>query len=481
MKTFQEVLGALITSRTPAAEWEIPECICRDSRRVTPGAVFVAIRGVTADGEKFIPAARANGAAVIIGERNSAESDHIAVSDSVAAYNLLVKHHFHCADEKLHILGVTGTNGKTSTVFLAAHFLAQLGHACGVVSTVETRDGVATLPAEHTTPDAEELWRLFANMAQSKWEYAAMEFSSHSLDQKRSFGVKCAAAIFTNLTGDHLDYHHDMESCYLAKKRLFTEHLQIGGTAIIDLDDEYGRRLDRELTCRKVGFSVAPGADWQIDTIRGDDSGSRFTLKNAAESVEFYLPLPGLHNIRNAVGVILALHALGFALADLARAAALPVRIPGRLERFELPDGALAFVDYAHTDDALENVLSLLRQLKPRRLIAVFGAGGNRDRSKRPRMGRAVEKYADELIVTSDNPRFEEPESIIAEIVAGITERARVTVEPDRARAIALALGKAERGDIVLVAGKGHETTQEIAGVKYPFSDAGEIANFCRK
>lgn len=436
-----------------------------NSNLVRPGDTFIAIKGENFDGHQYIDDAIAKGAAEIVHQSPVAVKDsavaYMQVESTQRYYALKCKQKYGNADTNLTLFGVTGTNGKTTTVYLFRHLLGD----CGMISTVEYFDGKNTEPASHTTPDAAKLHELFAAMADNHLKYAAMELSSHSLVQERSAGVAFRCAIFTNLTGDHLDYHRTMDNYYQAKKLLFTNQLEEGGLAVINVDGPYGQRLYRELSCRKISFGETAGAEAKIEVLELAPAHTVFTL--AGE--RYRTNLTGRHNVANLTGVLLSLLDCGFTPDQLRQKLTVPISVPGRLERIETPKGVHFFVDYAHTDDALENVLQLLRSVATGRVLIVFGAGGNRDRTKRPRMGKAASHYADELIVTSDNPRNEEPLEIIREIVAGADKNCRI--EPDREQAIRLAYQLAAPGDCVLVAGKGHETYQEVKGVRHHFSD----------
>ena len=316
------------------------------------------------------------------------------------------------------------------------------------------------------------LFPLLAEMRRNGMRAAAMELSSHALWQGRVDGAKFRTTIFTNLTGEHLDYHGDMEHYYQAKKLFFTRLMAVDGTAVINIDDEYGRRLAREISTRNIlTFGKNSAADWNLTDIELGADGSRFRLQSENEAFDVATNLIGEHNVHNLAGAILAALDYGLTPAQIDRALSRPIRVPGRLEKFMAENGAAFYVDYAHTDDALANVLSILRKIAKGRLITVFGAGGNRDRTKRPRMGRKAAEFADLLIVTSDNPRNENPEAIIREIVAGIPEGTAYETEPDRRKAIRRAVELAGPGDVVLIAGKGHENYQEIAGKRYHLDD----------
>lgn len=450
--------------------------VTNDSRKVLPGDIFVAIPGSRFDAHDFIDQAINARAQVIVHERNlkhyQEKTTYIQVTDAGRAYSRLVRAFYDCPDERVKLIGVTGTNGKTTTSFLVEHIFRNAGEPCGLISTVEYRDGKIVTPATHTTPDAGVLFPLLAEMRRNGMRAAAMELSSHALWQGRVDGAKFRTTIFTNLTGEHLDYHGDMEHYYQAKKLFFTRLMAVDGTAVINIDDGYGRRLAREISTRNIlTFGKNSAADWNLTDIELGADGSRFRLQSENEAFDVATNLIGEHNVHNLAGAILAALDYGLTPAQIDRALSRPIRVPGRLEKFMAENGAAFYVDYAHTDDALANVLSILRKIAKGRLITVFGAGGNRDRTKRPRMGRKAAEFADLLIVTSDNPRNENPEAIIREIVAGIPEGTAYETEPDRRKAIRRAVELAGPGDVVLIAGKGHENYQEIAGKRYHLDD----------
>ena len=485
MSLFQTILGDLLIAERSVDK--IPDFFTADSRKVTCGAGFAAISGTAADGHDFIPSALEKGAALIVMERDiplPPGTPSLLVKESAAAFALLVRHTAGDPDESLKLLGVTGTNGKTTTAFLLEHIFNFAGHPCGLVSTVEYRTGAAVIPGERTTPDPQTLFSLFRAMKENRLEYAAMELSSHSLVQNRAAGIRLQCGIFTNLTGDHLDYHGNMENYFQAKKRLFTTFLHPQGTAVINADDPWGARLAEEIgnSCSCVTFSTENKGMCAISEISLEKEGVRFTLHHPRfGKISLSSNLTGFYNLQNLAGAAIAALEMGIAPDILAAALQRRIRVPGRLESFALPGGGTAFVDYAHTDDALVNVLKTLRKITSGRVCVLFGAGGDRDRTKRPRMGGAAAAFADKLFVTSDNPRSEEPGKIIEDILSGIPATATLTVIPDRGEAIRRALEELKEGESLLIAGKGHENYQEIKGVKYPFSDTEEIEKFIRE
>ena len=481
----------------PAAPFEFSSdplisAIANNSSRVAPGTLFAAIRGAKADGHRFLPDAVQKGAAALI---VAADYDGplppglpiLRVTDSYFAWSVVCETFFRRPADAFRVHTVTGTNGKTSTAYFLRHFLdtTEPGAKTALVSTVCCDLGAGPEPSEHTTPDAFTLQEMFAAMKSNGVTDAVMESSSHGLHQHRSGTLRFASAAFTNLTGDHLDYHGTMENYYLAKKILFRELLADGAPAVVNTDDPAGARLISELKNERPGVRILPlsfqGRADAFCSLRSARLGPAFSdleFTFDGHPVSLRLPLPGAFNAANYLTALSLAYGFGLPLDGLLEASAAMPHVPGRLQAVPLANGATGFVDYAHTDDALERVLSSLREvLTPGgRLIAVFGCGGDRDRTKRPRMGAAVAKLADLPILTSDNPRSEDPAAIIREIEAGIPDGTRYLVEPDRAKAIELGVREANSGDILLVAGKGHETTQEIDGVKYPFSDL-EILN----
>lgn len=477
-----KILGDLLISEHNASA--LPAFFTADSRQVKEGAGFAAIPGTLADGHSFIPAALEKGAALILMERMVSLPEgtpFLLVRESAAAFALLVRHCAGEPDRALRLSGVTGTNGKTTTAFLLEHIFNHSGRPCGLVSTVEYRTGKEIIPGERTTPDSQTLFSLFARMKENSLSCAAMELSSHSLVQNRAAGIKLHAGIFTNLTGDHLDYHGTMENYFEAKKRLFTHFLHPEGVGVINIDDPWGKRLADELSAEKriVTFSAEKGGTCLIGAISLEKGGSTFTLHHPEYGeIPLRSNLTGAYNVYNLAGAAIAALEQGITPLELQNALKEKIRVPGRLESFPLPGGGCAYVDYAHTDDALVNVLKTLRPLTPGKLCVLFGAGGDRDKTKRPRMGKAAALFADKLFVTSDNPRSEEPEKIIEDILSGIPEGRPCRVIPDRGQAIREALSEIKEGDSLLIAGKGHENYQEIKGIKYPFSDLEEIKNY---
>jgi UDP-N-acetylmuramoyl-L-alanyl-D-glutamate--2,6-diaminopimelate ligase len=468
-----------------------------DSRRVQSGTLFFCVPGYQRDGHDYAAAAVVAGAAALVVERPLGLGvPEILVESSRAAMGPLAARFYRDPSAELRVVGVTGTNGKTTTTHLVRALLEAGGRRCGLLGTVESQVAGSTRPATRTTPEAIDLQADLRAMLDGGESACAMEVSSHALALGRVDAVSFAAAVFTNLTQDHLDFHETMEDYFLAKRRLFVgsaatrpsaarasvadgarPRLAELGAAVVNLDDPYGRRLAAELD-RAVTFAIDTDADYRARDVRVDLTGCRFELDTPVGARSLSLPLPGRFNVSNALAALAAVHALGVELDTLVAALERGVRVPGRVEPVEEGQDFAVLVDYAHTPDSLENVLSTAREVALGRVICVFGAGGERDRGKRPLMGEIGARRADVLVVTSDNPRSEEPATIIAEIMAGASGAPRppgappIAAEVDRRVAIERAVGLARSGDVLVIAGKGHEQGQELAGgVKIPFDD----------
>jgi UDP-N-acetylmuramoyl-L-alanyl-D-glutamate--2,6-diaminopimelate ligase len=437
-----------------------------DSRKVEPGTLFFCVVGEKVDGHEFGARAVEEGAAALVVERELTELavPQVVVRDSRAAMAPLAARFWGDPTAELRMVGITGTNGKTTTAFLVHEILKAASFPCGLLGTVKQVVGGVEKEVERTTPEAIELQKTFRAMLEGGDEACAMEVSSHAMTLHRADAIHFEVAIFTNLTQDHLDFHADMEDYFLAKRKLF----EMGPkTAIVNVDDPYGRRLAAEFDC--VTFSAEGAeADYSARDVSFDAGGARFSVGE----MELRTMLPGHFNVANALGAFAAAEAMGvgseIAAAGLSRAG----RVPGRFEPIDEGQGFAVLVDYAHTPDSLENVLRAARRLTRGRVISVFGAGGDRDRDKRPKMGRAGAGLADLTVITSDNPRSEDPEAIVAEVASGAEGASELEVVLDRRAAIALALSRAQPGDTVVIAGKGHEQGQEFEdGRKVPFDD----------
>jgi UDP-N-acetylmuramoyl-L-alanyl-D-glutamate--2,6-diaminopimelate ligase len=437
--------------------------LAHDTREVRDGTLFFCVRGFTRDGHELAGEAIERGAAALVVERPLDLGVPEVVVEDVRAAMAPAAARFHGdPTARLPVVGVTGTNGKTTTAFLVRGILESAGRQCGLLGTVTSWVGGEQRPTTRTTPEAIELQACFAAMLAGGDSACAMEVSSHALALHRADAIHWEVAAFTNLTQDHLDFHADMEDYFLAKRRLFEAGAK---TAIVNVDDEYGARLAAELPeAVTVGFSE--GAALRAEDAEYDAGGATFTV----DSREFRVALPGAFNVLNALVAIAACRALG--LDDEAIAAGLPQAgpVPGRFQPVDEDQGFTVIVDYSHTPDSLANALGAARELAQERVYVVFGAGGDRDRAKRPLMGEVAAELADVAIVTSDNPRSEDPRAIVNEILAGMGGHGQAIV--DRREAIFHAIRLAEGGDVVLIAGKGHEQGQEFAdGEKVPFDD----------
>ena len=452
-----------------------------DSRQVRPGDIFVAVPGVAEDGSRFIPAAVEAGAGVIVCRPGAAETEAaqargcriVRHENPREALWRLAQARWRTDELNLKVLGVTGTNGKTTSTYLLERLFREAGHKVGVMGTVSYRWPGHNENAPLTTPGPLRVHSMLARMARAGVDVVVMEVSSHAIEQQRVCGVPFAGAAFSNLTQDHLDFHKDMESYFKTKAKLFLELPRHDKLMAVNADDPWGRRL-LELCPRALSFGLQKGAPnrrhlWG-ELLSAGTGGCHLRISLGRQSWELRSPLVGAFNASN----LLAVQALALEMGlEPERFKALEsfTGVCGRLERVENPHGLNVFVDYAHTPDALVNVLKALRGAGFKRIVTVFGCGGNRDRGKRPLMGEAVARYADVAVLTSDNPRFEEPEAILQDVLPGLKEARGVLVEVDRRTATAKALEMLGRDDALLIAGKGHEDYQIIRGVKHHYSD----------
>jgi UDP-N-acetylmuramoyl-L-alanyl-D-glutamate--2,6-diaminopimelate ligase len=457
--------------------------ISYDSRRVTPGSIFVALRGLKADGTTFVPQALSRGAAVIVADV-APPADHagpwLLVTDARLALALLADAFYEHPSRRMRVVGVTGTNGKTTTAYLLASMLDAAGLEAGLLGTVTYRLGGEEREASRTTPEAPDVQQLLDEMIRQGCRSAVMEVSSHALALKRVDGMRFAAGIFTNLTRDHLDFHEDMETYFLAKRRLF-EMLPDQAPGVINLDDPRGASLV-DVCRRPVTFAMTKTADVMPGPLEITLDGLSFDIRTPRGVVPVHSRLVGRPNVSNILAAAATAVALDLPLDAVAEGVRALPGVPGRFEVVSSPgDEVTVVVDYAHTDDALRNLLETARPLAPRRLVTVFGCGGDRDKTKRPLMGMVAARLSDVVVITSDNPRSEDPQRIIDEIKRGIPagsaggRAADIQSVVDRREAIARAVEIAEAGDLVLVAGKGHEKYQQIGDRVLPFDD-GEVA-----
>ena len=449
-----------------------------DSRRARPGSVFFALPGQKTDGTRFVPQAVELGAVAVISElpRPAGLPEGIAwaqVGSARRALALAAANFYDHPAAALDLVGITGTNGKTTTAFLTDSILREAGRRCGLFGTVLYRTPKRAALATHTTPESLDLLRLLAEVRDEGGSSAVLEVSSHALAQDRVWGLRFAAAVFTNLTRDHLDFHGTMENYFAAKRRLFEGAGSPAPRAgIVNFDDPYGRQLVG-LAERTVTYGLTRGADVLAQSYRLTADGLEFIAQTPAGPIALRSRLVGRVNVQNILAATAAALALGVAPDAISRGIERMRSVPGRFERVEAGQPFLVAVDYAHTDDALARLAETARELRlPGRILLLFGAGGDRDRAKRPLMGHAAGRGADLVVVTSDNPRSENPRDIIAEILPGLERTGTpFLVEPDRASAIALILGKAQTGDVVLLAGKGHEAYQVLADRTIAFDD----------
>jgi UDP-N-acetylmuramoyl-L-alanyl-D-glutamate--2,6-diaminopimelate ligase len=454
-----------------------------DSRRAVAGSVFVALRGLKADGAEFAAQAAARGAALIVSESRRPDGTDVPwliVSDARLALALLADNFYAHPSRRMMVIGVTGTNGKTTTAYLLASILDAAGLKAGLLGTVTYRLGGEEREASRTTPEAPDVQQLLDEMIRQGCKSAVMEVSSHALALKRVDGMRFAAGIFTNLTRDHLDFHEDMENYFLAKRRLF-ELLPDDGPGVINLDDPRGAAL-LDVSKQVVTFAIGKAADVTPGPLEFTLAGLSFDVRTPRGTVRVESKLVGRPNVYNILAASATAVAIGLPLDAIAQGIKALPGVPGRFEVVSPADHEVTVVvDYAHTDDALRNLLETARPLAPRRLVTVFGCGGDRDTTKRPLMGMVAARMSDVVVITSDNPRSEEPQRIIEEIKRGIPAGVQGGRAPDvqtivdRREAIERAVEQAEPGDVVLIAGKGHEKYQQIGDRVLPFDD-GAIA-----
>lgn len=444
-----------------------------DTRKVTEGSLFVCVKGGSFDGHTAAKEMLEKGAAAVVCERDLGLGDRqIITENSRKLYGQICSAWFGHPERKMKMIGVTGTNGKTTITNVIKHILMKNGHKTGLVGTIQNEIGDEILHTDNTTPMAYDFMGLLAKMADAGCEYVVMEVSSFGLCQYRIGSSYFDVAVFTNLTQDHLDYHKDMEDYYQAKKMLF----DICDCAVINADDDYGRRLFGEVSCKKLGFSVRENADFYADGIKIKSTGSSFWFCNGDKSHLIKTRMPGLFNVSNITAAIAACLEAGLTIENIIPAVEEYNGVKGRCEVIPTGRDFTVICDYAHTPDAVENILRSVKEYTENDLICLFGCGGNRDAAKRPKMAKAAAKYADKLIVTSDNPRNEEPEAIIKDILAGLEGTdVNYDVVVDRKEAIFHALKIAEKGDIIVLAGKGHEDYQILAGMEHIHFDEREI------
>lgn len=478
MKQLKELLAPLQIARLIGSDDKQIASLTSDSRKVEAGTLFVAVPGVNVDGHKFIPMAEEKGATAIVCQTLPAECrpdvTYIVVTSSATALGLLSSQWFDNPSRKLKLIGVTGTNGKTTTATLIYEMARLSGYKAGLLSTVCNYVDDRPYPTDHTTPDPYTLNEMLHAMVEAGCEYAAMEVSSHAADQQRIAGLRFVGGIFTNLTRDHLDYHKTVEA-YLAAKKSFFDSLPADAFALTNADDKVGEVMLQNTAARRYSYSLRSDADFRGRIIESRLDGTLLSLNGN----EVELLFTGKFNAYNLTAVYGACILLGWERDDVLREMSRLIPVAGRFQAFHSPKGYTAIVDYAHTPDAVVNVLNAIREVigKDGEIITVVGAGGNRDKGKRPIMAREAAARSQRLILTSDNPRFEEPEDILRDMEEGLDDdaRSRTLHITDRRQAIRVAASLAGKGTVILIAGKGHEDYQEIKGVKHHFDDREEV------
>ena len=478
MKLQELLQGVAVQSSAAAGETEINE-VRYDSRAVQAGDLFVAIRGYATDGHRYIEQALAQGAAAVVCEQAPAGAPAVVVENSRRALAEIAANRFGKPADSMVMLGVTGTNGKTTTTYLVKHMLEQAGHKVGLIGTNQNMIGGEVIETERTTPESYELHALFARMREAGCTHVIMEVSSHSLVLDRVHGIRFAVGAFTNLTQDHLDFHKTMEEYRRAKALLFT----VSDKGVINLDDPAAEAMLADAQCPCLTFSCekdAAGLTAKNLTLRAD--GVDFVATTKGELARVHLPIPGHFSAENALTALGVVLQLGMPLGDAAAALATAKGVKGRVEVVPTGTDYTVLIDYAHSPDGVENVLRAVRGFAKGRVVALFGCGGDRDRTKRPKMGKIAAELADFCVVTSDNPRTEEPKAIIDDILEGMKDsKTPMQVIVDRPEAIHWALAHAKKDDILVLMGKGHETYQEVNHVKHHMDEREIVAEFFAK
>ncbi len=449
--------------------------ITDNSEKAGPGCIFVCIEGRRFDGHTKAGEALQKGAAAVVVNRDLGLDNQIITADTRKAYTLLCAAFCGNPQRKLKMIGITGTNGKTTTAFVLKGALEKLGHKTGMIGTVKNMIGDSEEPAALTTPDANELFALLARMVRAGCEYCVMEVSSQALDQRRVEGIHFACAVFTNLTRDHLDYHGTLEN-YMAAKHILFENCDI---AVINIDDEASAYMMENSAEKTVTFSLDKNrCDYSAKNIRCTAKGVKYEIVSNTGIGRVSFGVPGEFNVYNSMGAVVCLCELGFDMKSVLDAVSCSKGVPGRMEVVPTDTPYSVIVDYAHTPDGLKNILTSLRKITEGRIISVFGCGGDRDRTKRPIMGEIGTALSDIAVITSDNPRTEDPDAIIAEILTGVEKHRhkKIIVEPDRTAAIKKALACAQPGDVVVLAGKGHETYQILSTGKIHYDEREVVA-----
>lgn len=441
--------------------------IAYDSRNVKPGYLFVAIKGFETDGHKYIESAVKNGAAAVLGEDEcSCPCTYIRTQNSRKALALCGANFYNHPEKQLKIIGITGTNGKTTTTYLIRQILMLKGIRCDLIGTNQIIIGDEEIESSRTTPESLDLFEIFGKMAASGGEYVVMEVSSHSLELDRVYGVTFETAVLTNITQDHLDFHKTMENYAAAKAKLF----KMSKSAAVNKDDKYADIILSAANCETTTYSIDSPSDIRATNLNMSERGVIFGVNIKGQTREMRLGIPGKFSVYNALAAICACKNIGIDITDIEKGLVLAKSVKGRIEVVHTNTPYTIIIDYAHTPDGLVNIINAVRAFAKKRVITVFGCGGNRDASKRPKMGQIAEELSDIAIVTSDNPRCEEPSAIINDILAGMKKDNHIVVE-NRKEAISYAMDIAQENDIIILAGKGHETYQEIEHIKYDFDE----------
>ena len=447
--------------------------VTNDSRKVEKGSLFFCIRGWATDGHKYAEAAAGAGAAAVVVDHNVGIDCQIVVPDTRIAYAKACSEFYGNPKDKLKIIGVTGTNGKTTTTYLIKSILEAMGHKIGLIGTIHNMAGDKIIPSENTTPDAIKLHELFDMMVNEGCEYVVMEVSSHALDQERVYGIDFAVGVFTNLTLDHIDYHGTMDNYVAAKRKLFDRC----AVAVVNEDDSYADRIKAGITYPVITYGIK-GGDYVAEDIKYYPAGTEFTLKNGQLTEMVKTKTPGKFSVSNAMCAISAIAALGFDVKQICEAISVAEGVKGRAEVVPTDADFTVLIDYAHTPDGVENILNAVNEIKSGRLVTLFGCGGDRDKTKRSIMGEIACKLSDFVIVTSDNPRTEDPAAIINDILPGVegSTTPYVVIE-NREEAIKYAIKNAQKDDVIVLAGKGHETYQIIGTTKHHFDEREVVAD----
>ncbi len=482
--TFEEITSGLDTIMVRGKTDMHISSITSDSREVKSGTMFIAVKGIATDGHDYITDAINRGAVAVVCEYDDdffsgSDSTAVVVKDSRDARAFIANRFNGAPSQSMNIVGITGTNGKTTTSYLIKDILDRWGKRTGVIGTIRYIIGDNVMEASFTTPEPMQYQSLLAEMKREGCEYAISEVSSHALSQKRVDYTNFARAVFTNLSRDHLDYHESMDNYFSSKKKLFTDLLDRNGVAILNADDSHSEEILKDIRQETVTFGIESVADVTAKDIILEFSGTSFTLLYDGDAYEIKTRLVGIPNIYNILAAISTGLSFGIPMERMISAVSETENIDGRFETVNTKEGVLFIIDYAHTPDALDKLLDTVKELPHRKIITVFGCGGNRDRGKRPLMGKIASEKSDIAVITSDNPRYEDADAIIRDVVEGVIgDHLSIT---DREEAIMEGALLAEAGDVVVVAGKGHENYQEIQGVKYPMSDKELIMKAIRE